>query len=440
MSACGADWPMSRFAPAVLAVLLLLHGVATAQTPTGLDALVPPLHRQLAALKGIANPPPPPPIVVRSRADARKFIEEEIDRRYPRARLEAEAKALVAWGLVPTGFDIRALYVDLMAEQMAAYYDPRGKVMVVGDWLTPMEQQVALLHELVHALQDAEIPLETYLEHRPGRGGDELLARQALLEGEAVGLMLDVMLRAQGTNLAALADLSQLRSLMAATSAGQVFDRAPRFLRDLLLFPYIEGLRFVHELRRRGPWSAMTAMYRDPPRSTAQILHPEQRLVRREDPVSITMPDVRAFVSGAGEIIADDQLGEFALGAVLAVHLGEDAGRAAAEGWRGDVYRLWEHPKGGFALAYLIAFRDASVGAAFARMYGRVMERRHPALAAGAQHGPGGLVRWHHDGRGFAVEPRGAEVLVLEAFTDVDAAREVVWRTRPAPSGTDATR
>ncbi len=427
---------MIRLASVALAVLLL-HGAATAQAPAGLEALVQPLYRQLAALKGIANPPPPPPIVVRNRADARRFIEGEIDRRYPRARLEAEEKALVAWGLVPAGYDVRALYLDLMTEQMAAYYDPRGKVMVVGDWLTPAEQQVALLHELVHALQDAEIPLETYLAQEPGRGGDELLARHALLEGEAVGLMLDVVLRTQGTDLAALADLSQLRSLMVATSAGQVFDRAPRFLRDLLLFPYIEGLRFVHELRRRGPWSAMTAMYRDPPRSTAQILHPEQRLVRREDPVSITVPDLRTFVSGARQI-SDDQLGEFGLGAVLAVHLGEAAGRAAAEGWRGDAYRLWEHPKGGFALAYLVAFRDASAAAAFARTYGGVMERRHPALAAGAQRGPGGLMRWQHNGRGFAVEQRSAEVLVLEAFTDVDAARDAVWRTRPR--STDATR
>jgi hypothetical protein len=421
----------SRRLVLAVGVLLLLGPLAEAQAPTGLQALVEPLYRQLAMLKGIANPPPPPPIVVKSRDEARRFLESEIDRRYPPARLAAEQKSMVAWGLLPAGFDMRALYLDLMSEQMAAYYDPRGKVMVVGDWLGPAEQQVALLHELVHALQDAEVPLEPFLAEGRGVRSDELLARHALLEGEAVGLMLDVILRARGMDLAALADLNQFRSLMVASSAGQVFDSAPRFLRTLVLFPYMEGLQFVHDFRRRSPWSSMSSLYRDPPRSTAQILHPEQRLGRREDPIAVELPDLQPFVGSARHVL-DDQLGEFGLGAVVSVHLGESAGRAVANGWRGDSYRLWESASGAFPLACLVVFRDETAAGAFARAHVGVMERRHPALASTAQSGAAGLVRWSDGGRRFAVEQRGTEVLILEAFDDLDGARDATWRSRPA--------
>src|SRR6185436_5457124 len=111
------------------------------------------------------------------------------------------------------------------------------KAMVLGDWLTPAEQQAALLHELVHALQDREVSLDRFIAPTPGRG-DQVLARQALVEGEAVGIMLDAILRSGGGSLAALGDVDALRAQIAASSLGPVIQRAPRFIRDLLLFPY----------------------------------------------------------------------------------------------------------------------------------------------------------------------------------------------------------
>lgn len=429
-----------RFLRTLLALLLaaaLLPAAAYAQvagrTQPGLDTLAGPLYAQLATLKGIAAPGPPPPVLLRTREENRRFIEQELDRRYSPARVESERKGMVAWGLIPPTYDLRRLFVDLMQEQVAAYYDPRAKVMVLGDWLPLEQQQAALMHELVHALQDREVSLDSFITPDPGHG-DQLLARQALMEGEAVALTFELMLKSQGGDFASLPDLAPLREMISAGVAGPTVSAAPRFMRDLLVFPYVEGLRFVHEFRKRQPWSAISALYRDPPRSTTQILRPEKRFVAREDPIAVALPDLKSLLPGA-PVVAEDELGEFALAAVVGLHLGEVAGHAAAAGWRGDRYRIWEDQPGRFVIAYLLAMESDSVANTFALTYTTVLERRHPQLTRkGAPGKVGAIVTWRDGDRAYAVEKRGAEVLIIERVpaATADRMREAIWRARGA--------
>jgi hypothetical protein len=417
----------------VLAVVPRAGALAQpAATPPAEPALAA-IFRELAALKGVTSPGPPPPMAIRSREETRRFMEQELARRYSPARLEAERKAMVAWGLIPADYDLRRLFLDLLAEQVSAYYDPRAKTMVLGDWLTPAEQQAALLHELVHALQDREIPLEHFIAPVPGRG-DQMLARQALIEGEAVGVMLDVVLRSAGGSLAALGDIAAVRTQIAAGSLGPVIQRAPRFLRDLLLFPYVEGLAFIHQWHKRNPWSATRDLYRDPPRSTAQILHPEQRLDARRDPIAITLPGLDALVSGLRPV-TEDEMGEFGLGAVLGLALGEAEGRRAALGWRGDRYRIWEDGQGRFTIVYILVLESERVAESVGRSIATVVERRHPSVAGrGVREPAGNIVIWQDGPRTFLVERRGPEVLLLEMVPagTTDRLRDAVWRARGA--------
>ncbi len=433
----------TRRAPAVallvlavaLAAVLPLRAQQPSPAQTALEAVAGPLYQQLAALKGMASPGPPPPVLIRSRADNRRFIEQEINRRYSGAVLEAERKSMVAWGVIPPDYDLRRLFLDLLEEQVSAYYDARGKVMVVGDWLPSEQQRAALMHELVHSLQDRELPLDDFIAPDPGHG-DRLLARQALIEGEAVALSFDLMLKPQGMDITRLSDLSMAQGLIVTSAGGPVIGKAPKFLRDLLLFPYVEGLGFAYQLRKRLPWSAISAVYRDPPRSTTQILHPEKYLDVREDPLAVVIPDLRHLLPGC-HLVTDDDLGEFALGAVLALHLGDDEGRRAAAGWRGDRYRIWEDDGGRFVIVYRVVVADAQVAAALAGHLQDSMEKRHPELAGRAAARGAGLLTWIDGGRIFAVERRGTSVVLLEQVPAqaLDRARDAVWRTRPvAPS------
>ena len=418
---------------AALATPLLLRAQPSSpEQQTALEAVAGPLYDQLAEIRSIASPGAPPPVLVRSRADNRRFIEQEIKRRYSQNQLEAERKSMVAWGVLPADYDLQRLFLDLLEEQVSAYYDPLGKVMVVGDWLPADQQRAALMHELVHALQDRELPIDSFISPDPGQG-DRLLARQALIEGEAVALTFDLLLKPQGIDISRLPDLSTTQGLIASSSGGPVIAKAPKFVRDLLLFPYIEGLGFIYQVRKRQPWSSMSVIYRDPPRSTTQILHPEKYLDTREDPLPVTIPDLSPLLPGL-QHVSEDDLGEFALGAVLALHLGDTEGLRAAKGWRGDRYRIWEDTAGRFTIAYCVTVADAAAGGRLADQLKASVERRHPGLAGKAAVRPHGLVVWSEDGRGFAVERRGTSIILLEQVptTVLDRAREALWRARPA--------
>ena len=417
---------------AALAAVLPLRAQPPSSEQTALEAVATPLYDQLAAIRSIAAPGQPPPVLLRSRADNRRFIEQEINRRYSKAQLEAERKSMVAWGVLPADYDLQRLFLDLLEEQVSAYYDPRGKVMVVGDWLPPEQQRAALMHELVHALQDRELPIDTFIGPDPGQG-DRLLARQALIEGEAVSLTFDLLLKPQGMDISRLPDLSMTQGLITTSAGGPVIDKAPKFVRDLLLFPYVEGLGFIYQFRKRQPWSGMSAVYKDPPRSTTQILHPEKYLDAREDPLAVVIPDLSPLLPGS-RLVSEDDLGEFSLGAVLAFHLGDTEGPRVAVGWRGDRYRIWEDTAGRFTIAYRVIMTDAQVATTLADHLRAAVERRHPELAGKASVRAGALVTWSEDGSGFAVERRGPSVVLLEQFPvhALDRAREAVWRARPA--------
>ena len=161
-------------------------------------------------------------------------------------------------------------------------------------------------------------------------------------------------------------------------------------------------------------------------------MHPDKRLGTREDPIPITLPDLGTLAPGV-KVVTEDELGEYALGAVLALHLGEQAGRTAAAGWRGDRYRLWEEPDGRLVIAYLLATESERGAGAFAQSYAKALEKRHPALSGKGVPGPGGaLVTWRDGGRAFAVDRRGTEVLVLEQMPAgvADGVRATIWRSR----------
>jgi hypothetical protein len=381
------------------------------------------LFRELADLRGLPAPGPAPPVVVRTREERRRFIERELGRKYPPARLEAERAALVAWGLVPTGFDLTTFLTDLVLEQAAAYYDPTGKLMVLASWLGPEEQKDALAHELVHALQDRQIDLDAFLASPPGRS-DETLARQALVEGEALALTLDLALRRQGQSLAALPDVTARQRAIVSSATGPLFSRAPRFVRAMLLFPYAEGLGFVHQLVRRLPWGQLGSLYKDPPRSTAQILHPERYLDTRRGPVAVPLANLADVLPGARRIIEDDA-GEFGLQEILAEHLGGGVDGADAAGWRGDRYAVWDDA-GTLALVSLSAWESEAAARSFAQAYSRLLGRKHGLSALAGERA---LATWRQEARAFAVERRGRAVLVVEQApaSALDDVRRRVW-------------
>ena len=82
--------------------------------------------------------------------------------------------------------------------------------------------------------------------------------------------------------------------LVASTQRTPERDAAPAVIRQSMLFPYEQGLRFVRTLYAQGGWDAVNDAYRDPPRSTEQLLHPERYLGDRDQPEKVEVADFAA--------------------------------------------------------------------------------------------------------------------------------------------------
>ncbi len=249
----------------------------------------------------------------------------------------AEGLSLARWGMIPLATDYKALLVDLLTEQIAGYYDPETKKLTIsktaGD--DPAWAEMVLAHEIDHGLQDQSFDLKKF-EDLPPSEGNAAAARRALVEGDGIALMVEVMLARAG-NAAPWSNpevAASIEKAMTVPGNGDGLDKAPLAIREGLIFPYRAGLSFVAALRRRQPWSAVDAAFAKPPRSTEQIIHPERYLAGDEPvPIEIKSPiALRDFTPAQSTV-----WGELGFSLFLRSHgLGEAVAAEASAGWGGD--------------------------------------------------------------------------------------------------------
>ncbi len=191
-----------------------------------------------------------------------------------------------------------------------------------------------LAHEIDHGLQDQAFDLKKF-EDVPDGEGDARVARRALVEGDGVALMLEVMLSRSGAKVPwGNPQVTAAIEKAMVTPGNDGLDRAPFAIREAMIFPYRAGFMFVAALRRRQPWSAVDAAFARPPRSTEQILHPERYLADdRPVPIQIDpLPSLRGHAR-AHETV----WGELGFQLFLRSHgVAAAAAEQAAAGWGGD--------------------------------------------------------------------------------------------------------
>ncbi|HUP01730.1 MAG TPA: DUF6782 family putative metallopeptidase, partial [Gemmatimonadota bacterium] len=314
---------------------LLLAALAIAATPLPLPAQREPPAALIAAARAVAREVAgirglgwlgAVDFEVSDRATIRRYAQGALDREMSLSDWRAYEALLQHCGLIPDTLDLRELVVGLYTEQVAGYYDPHEKTFYLADWLPRLLQRAVVAHEATHALQDQHFDLVSWLEGRPATE-DETLARAAVVEGDAMAAMLAYLLAPAGIGPAELPDVAGLLKSRSAqvAQAFPTFDRAPAALQRLLLFPYVEGSGFVLAALREGGWEAVDRLYRDPPGSTEQILHPEKYRAPRDDP---RRPDTPAAdATGATRpLLAEGSWGEFGTRLILSAALGDSAG------------------------------------------------------------------------------------------------------------------
>ncbi len=253
------------------------------------------------------------------------------------AAAHTEDEILRRLGLVPPGSTTGEVAARTYARVAvpAARFDAVTGALLVPDFLPFEAQRTEIAHEIAHAVADQHFGLRRFLrlapEGEPRLDGDATRARLAVVEGDAVlaGLELaDPQEGFLGTHaLGALATRLRGASSAGASSTGGWFEA----LGELT---HVDGLLFVARVRARRPWSAVDALWSDPPASTEQILHPEKYEVC-EAPIPVDAATLPAL-SGFGRPTASDALGEWAVRTWLAATLPAEIAARAAAGWGGD--------------------------------------------------------------------------------------------------------
>lgn len=268
---------------------------------------------------------------VRSGEQIRAYVSNRLLGTGGKERLEREGEVFKALRLIPQEFDYVGALVALYSKEVGGFYDPKARLYAVAADLPVRLRESVAIHELTHALQDQRFGIAAWMDDQRS-AGDTLLARAALIEGDATRVMLAGMENAAQFDSWLDSESRDIAPPGRGARAAPKRDEGDVVVRALASFPYLAGGAFVSELRQMRGERAVDAAFAKPPVSSAEILHPERygTGVRAEAPA-------RPYETKPAQgIVFSDTLGEFILRLVLIRAVGGAEAKKAASGWRAD--------------------------------------------------------------------------------------------------------
>jgi hypothetical protein len=279
---------------------------------------------------------------LRSRDEIRAHIIKEMKEDKDAAERLAGAKSAQAFGLLPKGFDLDSFMIDLLTEQIAGLYDPKAHEFYVADWIPIDDQRMVMAHELTHALEDQHFHIEGWAKAaRPNDDGE--LARESVLEGSAMVAMVEYLLQGSGRSLKDLPDIDPAM-LIGDMADTPTLKKAPPFLKDALIFPYLDGMTFSAAILKPSGWEALAGIFARPPVSTQQIMHPAL-YTSGKAPAPISLPSMEKALDADWVKVEENAMGEFGWKEVLKQFLDEPRAKSLAAAWDGDRYIVYEQKK-----------------------------------------------------------------------------------------------
>jgi hypothetical protein len=306
----------------------------TTPTPTVAKRIdVQPIIRRVERLRGLRFRKPLK-ISFLSPSRAQAVFRARSEQEYTPKQQHIDEEILKLLGLISPTVELRKVLVAVRDEQVLGFYDDVSKRLVVIRKPTDSHGllEITLAHELVHALEDQHFGFHS----EGGFTDDESAAETALAEGTATALMTDYAGR-----YLKLRDLLDVVQNVSGTET-----KLPKFIERSLLFPYLEGEKFVTAFREGGSWRPLDKVYElRRPSSTEQIMHPEKYAID-ERPVRVRVGDVTRRLGGDWVRLNASGVGEFDLRQMFR-QVGRVKGTAAAAGWGGGRFELWRRRTSG---------------------------------------------------------------------------------------------
>ena len=323
-------------------------------------------------------------------AEMQRLLVEET----PREALAGNAELLFALDTVPESFELERTIAALYASELAGFYDPKARQMVLATDLGRDAEAVTLYHELVHALQDQHFDLGRSLTFRPEES-DTQAALHSLAEGDATSAMVDIFAAARGVATIDIPSSAlRLQSVVLQATPGSI--QVPGIIARSILAPYADGLDFVRYLREhRGGFPGVNQAFEKPPLSTEQILHPEKYLAQ-EPIVQLPAP---AAPPGFSEGVFRDVVGEQALRLLFEEWAPASDAASAASDWGGDRVAVFSQGQSRVVRWHLVFDTDAAARRAMT-LFGRGALRQELPAGSGA-----GVPDAVAEGAGFGLRP-----------------------------------
>ena len=348
------------------------------------------------------------PRAIITRDKIREYIEQRVAETLKPEEIRAQEVVLKKLGFVPQDFDLKSQMIDVLTEQAAAFYDFKQKKLFLASWTPSAMQDMALVHELAHALADQHFNLEKFIA-KSGDDDDAATARGAVVEGQASWVMTEYLARQAGQSLKSSPGLIQSTVGASADAIQQypVLGKSPLYMQQTLIFPYTQGLLFQHAVFQKMGVAAFSEVFRRAPVSSQQIIHPD-RYFARAMPTKPALP--AAQIPAGHKKTMEGTLGELDFQILLQQYVGETVARQMAPRWKGGHYALWENPAEKRAvLLFAVEWGTPDDAAKFYEYYQKICAKKwtglrvtekQPQQATGA--GDDGRFQWSVRGPVFS--------------------------------------
>jgi hypothetical protein len=400
--------------PVRAALLLVFAGCAAAQSDPRAQKLCGEANRiavELTQISGMKlHHPVPCDFITKEKIN--DFLKKRVKEVAKPEEIRAEELTLKKFGLVPADFDLAKSTVDLLTEQAAAFYDYDRKKLFITETTPSDTQEPVLAHELSHALADQNFNLAKFI--RQGRKSDDgASARLAVMEGQATWLMSEFLARKSGQTLKNSPSLVAMMSNMSETGAGQypVFESAPLYERVTLIFPYTKGMLFQNAVFERQGQAGFETVFRNPPVSTQQILHPDKYFegVKPTDP-PLPEPRLRGYKGLVG-----GSLGEIEHAILLEQYDSKERADQLSPHWRGSSFELLENKKAArVVLLYSVEWDSEESARQYLAAYRGMMAKKWKAMSVATESADS--VTGTGDDGAFELLRKGAVVTSVEGL------------------------
>jgi hypothetical protein len=198
------------------------------------------------------------------------------------------------------------------------------------------------------------------------------------------------------------------------TGTGQfpVFDRAPLYLRLTLVFPYTKGMLFQHALVLRSGRQGFREVFREPPRSTQQILHPDKYFARTI-PSRPALPEP-SRLRGYKQLVGGS-LGELDHSVLIEQYGGRQTAEELSPHWKGSQFLVLENRKAArTVLLYAAEWDDEASATRYFRFYRQALEKKWKRMSVTAESAD--RVEGSGDDGRFVLRRAGAVVTSVEGL------------------------